>query len=76
MKIITNEATTLVVFNENYTEATLSRAYGVVHRVYIPKAHFTMQKLEQFTNLSDDEFIGLAKIQKLRKELSNENSHR
>ncbi len=72
MKIINGDLTTLVAFNEDYTEATLSRIQGRVFKVYIPKCHFTMQKLEQFTNLDDDSFTGLAKIQQLRKELENE----
>jgi len=81
MKIINGELTTLVAFNESYTEATLSRIQGRVHRVIIPKQYFTMQKLEQFVNLDDDSFIGLADIQAKRKtllaeqgkELDNEN---
>jgi hypothetical protein len=72
MKIVSNDHTTLVSFNEDYTEAVLSRAQGIVYNVYIPAKYFSMQKLEQFCNLDDDSFIGLAKIQKLRKELKSE----
>ncbi len=70
MKIINGDLTTLVAFNDNYTEATLSRIKGTVYRVIIPEQHFTMQKLEQFTNLPDDSFIGLAQIQAKRRELN------
>ncbi len=73
MKINNGDLTTLVAFNDDYTEATLSRIQGRVHRIIIPKQYFTMQKLEQFTNLDDDSFIGLADIQAKRKELDNEN---
>lgn len=69
MKIINGDLVTLVSFNNDYTEATLSRAWGKVHRVAIPQRYFTMQKLEQFTNLDDDSFIGLAQIQEKRREL-------
>ncbi len=71
MNIINAELTTLVAFNDSYTEATLSRIQGRVHKVIIPEQYFTMQKLEQFTNLDDDSFIGLADIQAKRKELKN-----
>ena len=74
MKIDNGLHSTLVAFNDDYTEATLSRCYGRVHRVYIPKQYFTMQKLEQFTNLDDDSFIGLADIQAKRKELADDKS--
>ena len=72
MKIINGQYSTLVAFNEDYTEATLSRIQGRVHNVKIPHKYFTMQKLQQFTNLDDDSFIGLADIQAKRKELENE----
>lgn len=72
MKIINGELTTLVAFNEDYTEATLSRIQGRVFKIVIPKEYFTMQKLEQFTNLDDDSFTGLANIQTKRKELEDE----
>ena len=72
MKIINSDLSTLVSFNDDYTEATLSRIQGRVYKVVIPKQYFTMQKLEQFTNLNDDSFIGLAKIQAKRRELDNE----
>ena len=68
MKIINGSLTTLVAFNADYTEATLSRVEGRIHRVYIPKTKFTMQKLEQFCNLDDDSFTGLAEIQKRLKD--------
>ena len=71
MKIINGALTTLVSFNDSYTEATLIRAEGLVHKVVIPEKYFTMAKLEQFTNLDNDSFIGLAKIQKKRKELED-----
>ena len=72
MKIINSDLSTLVSFNDDYTEATLSRIQNRVYKVVIPKEYFTMQKLEQFTNLDDDSFIGLADIQAKRKELDNE----
>jgi len=72
MQINNGQQTTLVAFNNSYSEATLSRVYGRVHRIVIPEAYFTMQKLEQFTNLDDDSFIGLADIQAKRKELDND----
>ena len=71
MKITNGELVTLVAFNEAYTEATLSRVQGRVFKVVIPKQYFTMAKLEQFTNLDDDSFIGLAQIQAKRKELED-----
>ena len=73
MQINNGQNTTLVSFNDDYTEATLARVYGRVHRVYIAKQYFTMQKLEQMTNLDDDSFIGLSDIQKKRKELADGN---
>ena len=72
MKIINADLVTLVSFNDNYTEATLSRIQGRVYKVVIPKIYFTMQKLEQFCNLDDGSFIGLADIQAKRKELEDE----
>ena len=66
MKIVTSEATTLIAFNDTYTEATLTRIQGRTYKVKIPNKHFTVQKLEQFVNLHDDIFIGLAQIQKRR----------
>jgi len=71
MKVINGNLTTLISFSPDYTEATLSRIQGRVYKVIIPKQYFTMQKLEQFTNLDDDSFIGLANIQAKRKELEN-----
>jgi len=73
MKIISGLGhTTLVAFNDDYTEATLSRVNNKIHRIAIPKQHFTMQKLEQFVNLDMDSFEGLSDIQAKRKELDNE----
>ena len=72
MKIINAALTTLVAFNDSYTEATLSRIQGRVYRVVIPAKHFTMQKLEHICNLDEEEFIGLAKIQTKRKELKEQ----
>jgi hypothetical protein len=63
MKIINGDLVTYVAFNEDYTEATLSRIETKVYKVRIPRKYFTMQKLEQFTNLDSDEFIGLSQIQ-------------
>jgi len=71
MRITNGQYTTLVSFSSDYTEATLSRAYGIVHKVFIKSEHFSMQKLEQISNLDDDSFIGLSKIQAKRKELEN-----
>lgn len=73
MKIINGDLSTMVSFNDDYTEATLTRADGIVHKVKIPKRYFTMQKLEQFTNLTNDEFIGLSDIQAKREELKDGN---
>jgi len=71
MKIVNGDLTTYVAFNDNYTEAYLTRAQNRAYKVHIPSKHFTMQKLEQFTNLDNDEFIGLAQIQAKRRELDD-----
>ncbi len=73
MKIITQNNSTLVAFNEDYTEATLSRANNKIHRIHIRANKFTMQKLEQIANLDDDSFIGLSDIQAKLREIRNEN---
>jgi len=72
MQIINGTVTTYVSFNEDYTNATLSRAKGIVHTVIIPKDKFDMPTLDRIINLDDDSFIGLARIQQRRKELSIE----
>lgn len=72
MKIINGDLVTLVSFDTDYTEATLTRIHGVVHKVVIPKRYFTMAKLEQFTNLDNDSFVGLADIQTKIKYLRGE----
>jgi len=72
MKIVNGDLVTFVAFNATYTEATLSRIQNVVYKVAIPEKHFTMQKLEQFCNLEQDEFIGLSQIQMKRIELETD----
>jgi len=74
MKIINGGLTTIVAFDDDYTEATLTRLNNKVSKVKIPAKHFSMKKLRQFSLLTDGEFIGLSDIQAKLRELRELNN--